>query len=160
MAIIIEQQSKCPVCNTSLDKDKEYVLVPPLISNTKDDLFIFSDAGVHIECLNKNKLKNKLLQHINLYDEHMPPSKLRCIVDGKTVDNPKDLLFFGLLTSDEKEELYYFNYLSLNLKDINKWKDYNSFLSISEQFISEKKWEGLNDFNKIEYILGEMTGCC
>lgn len=122
-----------PVSNTFLDKNKEYFLVPPLISNTKDSLCIFSDAGVHVECINKNKFKNKLLQHISLYHEHMSPSKLRCVIDGKIPDNPRDLLFFGLLTSDETEELSAFN-----LNNISKWKELNRFLTVSEKFLSEK----------------------
>lgn len=156
MAIVIEQQSKCPVCNSFLDKDREYILVPPLTSNTKDPLFIFSDEGVHVECINKNKFKNKLLQHINSYHEQMHPAKLRCVIDGKIPDNPGDLLFFGLLTSDETEDLYEFNYLSFNLNNISKWKELDRFLCVSEKFLTENKWEGFNGFNKLEYLINKI----
>lgn len=156
MAILIEQQSKCPACNTFLDKDRRYILIPPLTGNTKDPLFIFSDAGVHADCINRHKSMDKLLKHIALYNEHIPPSKLHCVVDENIVDNPKDLLFFGLLTSEETEDLYHFNYLSFNLKNISKWKELNRFLSVSEKFLSEKKWEGLNEFNKLEDLINNI----
>ncbi len=156
MAIILEQQSKCPICNTILDDDREYILVPPIISNIKDSLFTFSDAGVHVDCIDNSDLKSKLLQHIDLYNKHFPPSELKCFVDGGKMDHPEDLLFFGLLSSDEIEDLYQFNYLSFNLKNIRKWKDLNEFMSISEKFLSEGKWEGLNGFNKLEFIMNKI----
>jgi len=78
MAIIIEKQSKCPICSNFLDDMKEYIMVPPLISNRKDELFTLNDTGIHKSCLNKSALKHKLLKHIDLYDKHLPPSMLKC----------------------------------------------------------------------------------
>lgn len=120
MAIIIEKESKCPLCGNFLDDSKEYILVPPIISNIKDPLFMFSDAGIHIDCIDENGFGSKLLQHIDLYNKHFPPSELKCFVDGKKIDHPEDLLFFGLLSSDETEDLYRFNYLTFNLKKYRK----------------------------------------
>lgn len=156
MSIILEQQSKCPICNTILDDSCEYILVPHIISNIKDPLFAFSDAGVHIDCIDQSGFGSKLLQHIDLYNKHFPPSELKCLVDGKKIDHPEDLLFFGLLSSNEMEDLYQFNYLTFNLKNIGKWKKLNEFMSISEKFLSEGKWEGLKGFNKLEFITNKI----
>lgn len=156
MGIIIEKQSKCAICNTVLDNSKDYVIVPPLISNKKDNLFIFSDAGIHIDCINSNKFKNELIHHINLYNQEIPPSKQKCFIDGRIIDNPENYLFFGLLTSDESEELYNFNYLIFNKKNIQNWRDLNKFLLISGKFLSDNKWESLNDFNKLKYIVEKV----
>lgn len=159
MAIIIEKASKCPICGNILDNSSEYIVVPPLTSNTKDSLFIFSDSGIHNSCLNVSSLKCKLLKHIDFYNRHLPTIKLKCHVDGKLIDNLSEILHFGLLTSDETEELYDFNYLSFNLKNVNKWIDSNRFLTISENFLSKKKWGSLNDFNKLKYIVDQINSC-
>lgn len=159
MAIIIEQQSECPICNTHLDENKEYLLIPPLIGNTKDSLFICSDSGIHVECLNRYQLKDKLLMHVALYDASFPLSKQKCGISGNIISNPINLLFFGLLTSDETEELYNFNYLSFDITNINKWADRNKFISVTKQFLFEEKWESLTEFNKLEYILNKIKNC-
>lgn len=156
MAIVIEQQSRCPICNDFLDSNKEYFLVPPLTSNTKDTLFDFSDAGIHTDCINKSELKSKLLRHIDLYYASLPPSKLTCYIDGQKIERPENLLFFGLLTSDDAEELYNFNYLSFDIRNINKWIDLNKFLMVAEKFLEEKKWVGLSEFNRLQYIIEQI----
>ena len=156
MAIIIEQQSKCTICNSYLNDLREYILIPPIVSNTKDVLFSFSDGGIHTECIEKSKLKSQLLQQINLYYEHLPLSKLKCVVDGKIIDKPENMLFWGLLTSNEKEDLYNFNYISINLLNLSKWKEANRFILIAEKFIRENKWKGLTEFNLLEFIINKI----
>jgi hypothetical protein len=157
MAIVIEQQSRCPICNDFIDRNKEYFLVPPLISNVKDSLFNLSDVGIHTDCINRSELKGKLLRHIYFYNAYLPPSKLKCSIDGKQIEKPEYLLFLGLLTSDDTEELHNFNYLSLNIKNINKWIDLNRFLIVVERFLGEKKWVGLSEFNMLQYIIEQIN---
>ena len=156
MSIVIEKQSKCPLCNKFLDESKEYMLTPPLISNIKDDLFILSDAGIHTNCINQSNLKNKIYKHMDLYHKRFPLSEAVCIIDGKRILNPKNILSFGLLTSNESEELYLFNYLTLNIRNIKKWNDYNKFVSVAEKFLFEEKWEALSDFNYLQYIIDKV----
>ena len=158
MAIVIEQQSRCPICNDFLDSNNEYFLAPPLTSNTKDSLFNFSDVGIHTDCINKSELKTKLFIHIDFYNANNPPSKLKCLIEGKQIDL-ENLLFFGLLTSDETEQLYDFNYLSFSIRNINKWIDLNRFLIIAEKFLEEKKWVGLGEFNMLQYIINQISKC-
>lgn len=160
MAIVFEGQSTCPICDAVLDRNKAFILVPAMMGNAKDPLFVFNDEGIHVECLNNHKFKNKLQQHIRLYNEHMPPSKLKCVIDGEIIGSPEKLLFFGLLTSDETEELYAFNYLSFNLDNIGEWKELDRFLSVSEKFLSEDKWEGLTEFNELRYIIAKIKKSC
>lgn len=153
MAIVIEEHSTCPICNEVLNRNKKYILVPPLISNMKDFLFNVSDSGVHVDCLERSGLQNLLSKHINLYHNALPLAKSRCIVDGMQIDEPKNTLFFGLLTSNDKEELYEFNYIAINIKNINNWKELNRFLSIAEAFLLAEKWVGFAGYNKLKNIV-------
>ncbi|WP_118973641.1 hypothetical protein [Taibaiella koreensis] len=157
MAIIIEGQSLCSLCQATLGRDKVYILTPPLTGNTKDPLFPFSDAGIHLECRDRLGIKEKLLEHIYLYEEGMPPANQRCVVDGERIANPRDLLCFGLLTSVDTEELHCFNYLSFNSNNINTWDACDRFLALPRQFLSEGKWEGMAGLNKLAYIVERVA---
>lgn len=156
MAIIFEQQSECPLCHHILDEKKAYMLVPPLTGNVLDPLFIFSDAGVHIACVDSNELKEKLMYHINRYDSTLPGPGVTCAIDGKEITDPREVLGLGLLTSDESDALYQFNYLTLNLKNLRSWNKLNAFLDAAATFTAAGKWEGLGGFNKIERIIDLM----
>lgn len=156
MAIVIEEHSRCPLCDTVLNSSKEYLMTPPLISNTLDQLFILSDAGIHVDCLNNSKLKDKLLHHLASYNNRMPPSQIRCSIDNQLMQDPRDLLTFGLLTSDESESLFQYNFLSFNKRNIHKWESRLAFISTAEQFLLEGKWQGLGDFNYLSYMLDKV----
>lgn len=157
MAIVIENLSECHICHKLLNKSKPFILLPPLISNMKDDLFHLSDSGIHVECLNRSELKEKLTKHVNAYQEHMPLTKLKCIVDGRTIDDPRNLLFLGLLTSDETESLHEFNYITVNLMNIKIWTDYDRFVHLASAFLSDGKWQSFGDFNELKYVLEMVT---
>lgn len=95
MAIIIEGANRCTICGDILDAAREYMGIPPLISNSKDRLFQFSDEGVHIACIRENSLSDLLFRHIDLYNRLLPLSEARCIVDGKRIERPEDVLVWG-----------------------------------------------------------------
>jgi len=153
MAIIFENQSRCPLCNDVLNKSREYILIPPLISNQLDNLFIFSDAGVHLDCLDKCSAKGKLFKHIDLYYQYS--NRIRSI----TIDNNKsDIIGFGLLTSNENEQLFKYNYNIFSKQELLEWKDLHVFKNLVYIFLEEQKWKGLNDFNYLEYLLEIIIG--
>jgi len=160
MAIIIKNKSKCPICNRVLTNQEEYILTPPLISNTKDSLFIFSDTGLHRSCLDKIQFKEKLLKHILIYHKKPLLSNLKCNVDNLAISNPQKIILIGLITTDENEELYKFNYTILNKDNVSKWKYQTSFIKAGENFLEENKWASLADFNYLEYVLNEVKRNC
>ncbi len=161
MAIIIEGLSTCPICNLVLSSD-DVILTPPFIGNLKDELFMFSDAGIHIECLNNHALKDKLVKNIHLYNKQGSPLEQRCMIEGERIVPVQNMVSFGLLTSNEAEQLYEFNYHCFNLKNIHKWKELNKFLFVANEFLAAGKWESYGGFNKLEDIVAkiqkEITG--
>jgi hypothetical protein len=156
MAIVIEGASECPLCKKVLDESSRYLMFPPLVSNVLDTLFIFSDSGVHADCLDADPRKALLLQHAALYYESLPPAGVVCITDGQLIDGPGNLLSWGLLTSDKEEELYRYNFISLNRKNIHYWQEKDRFVSVAEKFLQEGKWESLTDFNLLVYIIKKL----
>lgn len=160
MAIVFKGISPCSICNNVLDDSKEFILIPPLISNVLDELSILSDSGVHLECINKSELRNKLQYHLTENDKRFPMSSVKCMIDNKPVTDPPDLVSFGLLTSNESEELYKFNHLNFNKKNISKWKEKDAFISIAEKFLLEGKWKGLAGYNYLENTLNLVKANC
>lgn len=100
---------------------------------------------MHVECLNGSKLKNKLLYHIQKYDEMLLLSNNKCMVDGNEILNPRHILFFGLLTSDENEPLYDFNYLVFNINNIQDWVDLRDLLLLLGSFLQKGNGKGWED---------------
>lgn len=152
MAIVIENTTKCPLCNDVLNSAKEYILTPALISNMLDEIFLLSDAGVHLECLDKFSIKEKLFKQIDLYDDYINRMKLMM-----NQYNPQDIISFNLLTSNEQEPLYKYNYNILVKQDLLAWESLIDFRKVANEFLKENKWKGLNQFNYLEYILNVIN---
>ncbi|MCF6403784.1 hypothetical protein L3C95_12910 [Chitinophaga filiformis] len=157
MAIIIQGLSQCVLCGQTLDNSKEITGAPPLTSNIKDPLFIFSDAGMHVSCLDAHPLKENLLYQIQQGDRVRGAANARCIVDGELITHPDDMLGFGMLTSDLGEPLAAFNFIILNRNNKYKWDKRNAFISLAEEFIRSRKWESYGPFNSLEYFMKELA---
>ncbi|SKA47910.1 hypothetical protein SAMN04488128_10975 [Chitinophaga eiseniae] len=157
MAIIFENESTCPLCGQVLNKEKPYFLLPPLIGNVKDPLFIFSDSGIHVECFERNSLKERVLYHLDIYDKRPPVTDLRCDVDGALITDLRKALLFGLLTSDPDEPLYEFNYTVLNTDNVSKWEKREAFLKAGADFLQQGKWEGLAGPGLLRYLIDEVN---
>jgi len=46
-----------------------------------------------------------------------------------------------------------FNFLTLNKDNIDKWDQKQAFLIAARQFNHEGKWEGLSEFNYLDYLI-------
>ncbi|RBL92283.1 hypothetical protein [Chitinophaga flava] len=157
MAIVFQGLSTCPLCEEVLDERNAYTMFPPLCGNAKEALYIFSDAAVHVDCLQKHPLCEMALSARNQMDEHRPSPASVCLVDGKIITDRHDIVFIGLLTSDPSEDLHRFNFLTLNRNNIAHWEDRDEFLTAVKQFSSDGKWEQEGPFNYLVYIINELT---
>jgi hypothetical protein len=152
MAIIFHGLSQCPLCGKTLTNEAEYISFPAMVSNLKDPMAVFSDAGIHEACITEHPLKEKAL--------HFREACLKIAdnltdFDGKPVDH-KDLLNLGLITSDESEELFIFNFTVLNIHSIAGWKDKELFLELVKKFKNEGKWEGIANFDYPDYLIRQI----
>ncbi|UPK69138.1 hypothetical protein [Chitinophaga filiformis] len=157
MAIIFEGLSKCVLCGQKLNCVDEITAAPPLTSNTKDPLFVFSDAGMHVACLDGHPLKDSLFYQIEQLDNVTGGAKARCIVDGNLITHPGDMLALGMLTSDLNEPLAAFNFIILNRNNRYRWNRREEFISLAEEFILNAKWEPYGPFDMLKYIMKELA---
>lgn len=58
-----------------------------------------------------------------------------------------------MLSSDQNEDLSKFNFLTLNKDNIDKWNQKDAFVSTARKFNQEGKWEGLTEFNYLDYLI-------
>lgn len=156
MAIIFEGSSECVICGKVLDKEEEYTGFAPLTSNTKDNLFLFSDAAMHVNCLYQHPIGKLALFYRGMYGESFEPERKRCIVDGQIITDPRNVINFGLLSSDATEELSKFNFLRLNKLNVGKWDRREEFLQIARKFIEDGKWVGFMGSNDLDRLMGEL----
>jgi hypothetical protein len=156
MAIIFHGQSECPVCHMILYQEQDIALFPAFISNTKDPLYIFNDEGIHRFCLEKHPLGNKVSEFLEKVTFKSRPENRICDIGGNFIDSPENYLFISLLTSDEAERLYAFNFMNIDLQNITKWKDKENFIPAAELFLQAEKWESLTSFNYLEYVLEKI----
>lgn len=160
MAIIFEGLSKCALCGKVLDVTKEYLGFPPLTNNKKDTLFIFSDSGVHAECLNGHPLAGLVYSILEAYTSMS--IRRGCIVDGQIINDPDKMISFGLLTSDERQPLSKYNYTILNKDNLDRWDQRKDFVSIAKEFIDNGEWDNYGEFHSLKYLIsiidqGEYT---
>ncbi|OCA77932.1 hypothetical protein BBH99_10390 [Chryseobacterium contaminans] len=148
MAIILENTSRCPLCNNILDDTKEYILTPPLISNELDKLFKLSDSGIHLDCLNKSHLNNLLFKYLELNRQYSITMRALMLKN-----NPKDIIGFNLLSSDEIEPINKYNYFIILKQDISKWTDFEYFNYVANDFLNKNKWKGVSQFNYLKNLL-------
>ncbi|NLR62390.1 hypothetical protein HGH93_30140 [Chitinophaga polysaccharea] len=156
MAIIFEGMSTCPICDQLLDKGKPYMGFLPFTGNAKDRLFMFSDAGVHVDCLHNHPYGALALVHNNKCEEVVRPENRKCWVDGRIIDHMEHVIGFGMFTSDESEPLSKFNYMILNRLNLDRWPDRNAFISAAEEFLQAGKWGCLSEVNVLQIAINEV----
>ena len=152
MALFLEGQTTCPICNKIIIDTAEAVLFPAFIPNIKDDMYLFSDSTVHEYCLINHRLGTKAIVYRDFFLKGIPSISSVCIVDNKIIKNPKDILFLGLLTSNDNEKLAKYNFVTLNKKNVFQWDFRDYFIEVSTSFLQEGKWKSEGG-NMLEYVL-------
>lgn len=145
MAIIFEGQSKCPLCNELLNSEKEFTMFPHFSTNIKDPISVFSDAGVHVSCVNNHPLGEKALSCRDKYHASL-----------KLIKTPGTIATL-LLTSNESEPLYAFNFLTIEKTDLGQWKEKSEFIAAASAYNNDGKWESLTDFNFLDHLVREVN---
>lgn len=108
MAIVVLASTKCPLCGKVLQNKADLYLFPPMIANTNDPLYIFSDAAVHLSCLKMHPLGKEAMHYS---DKALQYANRTCDITGEPITNVNNYLSFGFLTSNTNEPLYQFNFL-------------------------------------------------
>jgi len=89
------------------------VAFPPFVKNERDALYIFNDSAFHQACVDSHPKAQAAIAARHEAIEH----RLRravCVVCGERIEESKDSIWLGLLTSDSTNSLYEFNNLSIH----------------------------------------------
>jgi hypothetical protein len=157
MALIIPGKTICPICQEVLHSHKDVYGFPAFIPNVKDKLYIFNDEACHKTCLENHIWGNQAMQLALEFQMHLNTKV--CAAGGNIITNPDDYIFLPLLTSDDSEELYRFNFTTLDRNNTPAWRDRQRFISVATEFIHEGKWQdaGNENSNYLESIVQAMA---
>jgi hypothetical protein len=158
MSINIENTVNCALCNKPINSTDKSLSFPNLTSNIIDPLYLISDNLVHEKCFDTFKFKIIVEELLDELEKKRPSLESICIIDNKIINNPKDIIFFGLLTSDKSEKLYSFNFTVISKLNLLEWENKNYFIFLMKKFIEENKWKSLTDFNYLNYLLNIIEG--
>lgn len=153
MAMVFRGLSTCPLCDQVLQENETLELFPPFIGNTKDQLYVFNDAGVHAKCIEESPLGEKALYYREISINKTRPANRICEVSGNPVNKPQDWFYSSLLSSDETEKLSQFNFINLDLANVDRWVRRQEFLDTAKQFLQDGKWGSLTDYNVLERLI-------
>lgn len=157
MALIFEEYTTCALCEQILTEKDNYFSYPHMISNSLDPIFKISDAPIHYNCFDNYEFKAKAVRFASLFEKNKPKfSKDSYDVNNELITNPRDVLFIVLLTSDEKEALYRFNFCVLNKAKLKSWDDRLILIQEIEKFLRQGKWMSLGSSNYLERLLEEL----
>ncbi len=150
--------SVCPLCNKVIEEQESIVMFPPFVQNVKDPFYVFNDVGVHFSCIERHPLGKQALIYRDDFIFKTRPQNRLCEIGGNKIDSPDDYLFIDLLTSNPKEKLGKFNFMTIDKKNISKWVDRDEFLNLAMKFINEGKWGSYGEFDYLNYLTKEISG--
>lgn len=143
MALIFIGQSVCPICDCVLQEGEAITGFPAFVPNNKDPIYFFNDEGFHKECVPKHEFGNLALKSVSLYYEKVDYTKKTCLISGELITEFTDYFNTGLLTSDEQNPLYPYNFITLHRKYIKDWELKGDLL---QQLITFKENDRWNDY--------------
>ena len=151
MALIFLGKSTCPICHNILHQGEDVRGFPSLTGNIKDKLYIFSDKGCHQKCVDAHPFGKMAWDFAD--EAHKKFMEKKWWAGGNVITDYRNFYGLGMLTSDETEELFQYNFLTLDVNNIATWKDKEHFLNVAKKFIDERKWQDWNpDYNFWERV--------
>ncbi|MFI5148372.1 MAG: hypothetical protein ACHQRM_01485 [Bacteroidia bacterium] len=118
-------------------------------------MYPFNDAAFHQKCLDESTLGKKAMGLASICYSHLKMK--RCDAGGNKITNPHDWLFFSVLTSDENEELFRFNFFTLDRTNIKDWKGKDNFIKLALKFNEEGKWANLTAFDFLGHLIDTIN---
>lgn len=156
MAMLLEDQSICPICGKVLNNNERNFSFPAFISNTKDDLYQFNDSSFHIDCLNDHPSGDKAIRLANQFIFKIRPENRVCAVGGNVIKSYEDYIFIDLLTSNDQDELFQYNLTTLDRKNLPNWKEKDQFLMIALKFKEDNKWGDLGTSKYLDNLIEQL----
>jgi hypothetical protein len=156
MALFIEGKSECPICGKPINKKEKRISFPAFVANAKDPLYIFNDETCHQVCVENHKLGHKAVEMADRFLKIFSPENRKCTIGGNAILSYDNFIGSSLLTSDETEELFEFNFMLFDKNNVSKWNKLNSFLEAASKFKNENKWGDLPGYNYLDILVDSI----
>ena len=152
MALLIRGHTTCPICGKPIKEGDETVAFPPLISNRKDPLFLFSDAVFHRSCFSGHPFAGRVESLSREMLAKSGPKQRLCVVCSRDISSPDDYLTTGALASSPDDPLFPYNFSQLHRSCIRKWTDRDKILDLLHELEKSGNWEGPT----IRWLIAEL----
>jgi hypothetical protein len=146
MALLFLDVTICPICGSVIKNNQKVYSFSPFIQNKKDPFFIFNDASFHLECLQQHLLGQAAISFGEQLIFETRPVNRRCKIDNEVINDYEDYIFFNLLSSNKEDNIYKFNFTTLNRNNLDKWQARDQFLEAAEKMVRDDKWEEIDSF--------------
>lgn len=156
MAQIFYSITKCPICGKVLNERDVVIAFPPFVPNIKDQLYLFSDQGCHKNCVNNHPLGSVAIKLSNEFLFETRPDNRICKISGSVISIPDFYFFTGLLTSDQNEPLYRYNFITMDRRSIKLWDKREDLLRELISFKESGKWKDLYGTGYIDKIIDDL----
>ena len=140
-----------------LDNLEDIFSFPAFVANTQDPLYKFNDTSFDKKYLKAHPLGEKAVSLANEAILRTRPENRICAAGGNLITDPDDYIFTNLLTSDENEELYQFNFVTLDKNNLNIWNDRERFIRAAKKFKQEDKWGDIGEFEYLDRLIEEIA---
>jgi hypothetical protein len=151
MALYVNGQP-CMLCGRPMVEGQKHVLMPPFTANEADSLYRFSDAVMHLECLEREPLAETLRNRLEEFDRFRAPGNRSCTVCARQVTNPDDYLSLGFLTDSSANPLYRYNYAQFHKSCLPNWSELSTVIHSAREELSTGRWRGRG----MEWILEQL----
>ena len=155
MILIEGQKLYCRLCNKEVNKE-DALFFYGIEPNENKPLAIFNDAIVHKECFEEHPLKQKVLDRMKEFEKYQSQNNVDYITGEdlslENIGHPDNLINVFYLTDDKNNQLYKYNGISLNKRNLSKWKEYDKFLKLLIELNASGKWEG----NALKYLISHL----
>lgn len=158
MAISLINKTVCSICNKELKGNEQIFYFPSFVQNTKDSFYEFNDSSFHTKCLHEHRLGEKAIRFADEFIIKTRPENRICVVGRNLIRDFENYIFIDLLTSNERENLYEFNFLTLDKNNLKIWTDKNIFLDAALKYKAEGKWGDLSTFDYLGYLIEKIRG--
>ena len=150
MSIVILGKTLCVVCNEPLLDGQSIESLPAFAWNESDVLFRFSDASVHVDCLDGDSRGAQVRAAVAELLETTGPGRRKCTVCDAEVQDPDDYLLLPRLTGDRDHPAYQFNYTHLHKSHVGEWDQYEKAMRALRSLAPD--WRG----GALRHLLEEL----
>jgi hypothetical protein len=158
MSIIFRNNTVCALCGKAIKNGEEIFSFPAFIQNTKDPFYQFNDASFHKLCLEENVLGKRAISYAQKFTHATRPENRICFIGKNLVHDFNDYIFIDMLTSNESEYLFKFNFLTIDKNNIRKWDERDEFLEAIVTLKNSEKWSDLDNFKYLDHLFYLISG--